>query len=164
MLVCSLSFGSFFLMPKYHSFVILNDMVFAKEAELSIKQDYFSQIEKISKDLEKYPEVMAKIEMALPLEPNFALFLEFLQQTTSHTGLILKQTNFFYGDSSKNKESLEGASVSFKISGKLENFSEFLVSLEKSAGLIEVLSIHFNTPEEGDIFTFDVRVKIHFLE
>ncbi len=164
MLVCSLSFNSLFLTPKYQSFSILNDMVSAKEVELSFKQDYYSQVRKISNDLEEYSEPLTKIEMALSSEPDIALLFEFLQQTTSHTGLILKETSFSYEDGSKKTENPKNSLVSFKVSGRLENFFDFLVYLEKSARLVEVSSIQFKAPEEGDIFIFNVKAKIHFLD
>jgi Tfp pilus assembly protein PilO len=167
---CLLILGNFVLLPRYRSLNLLNAEVAAKELELSSKEEYVSQLESLSRILEKHPEELSKIDFALPLEPNLPSLFEFLQGICSDKRLVLKRIGAFAIVPVGKDTGLKRTRVGFEVSGTFDALMDFLSVLEKSARLIEVSQISFRSEvakegeeEEGaeaEIFTFKITANI----
>ena len=155
-LVLALVLGFTLTWPKYQSFQVLRSNVEVKKEELQSKEEYFSQIKEISGELEKYTEALAKIASALPETPDLPALFNFLQSSASQTGLILEKirlTSLAEGE----------IRVSCELLGEYTAFKNFLLALEKSARMIEIEEITFESPEEfGEPFQFTVKIKTQF--
>jgi len=159
-LFCILMLGIFVILPKYQDLKILKVEVLEARTELSLREKYISQLESLSRKLQQYQQELLKIDCALPEDPNLPSLLEFLQKACSQNGLVLKEVGPFTSSPLKEKE-IQETELSFKVSGTFDDFSNFLSTLEKSARLIEVSSISFTLPEEGESFTFEMKIKVH---
>lgn len=154
-------FITLMVLPKYRDLRILKGRVLEKETELARKEEYLGQLEFLSKKLEKYTQEFRKIDNALPNNPNLASLFEFLQKNCSQNGLVFKEIGDFRSVSAKELEGVEVTTAAFRVAGTIEAFLDFLKNLEKSARLIEISSVKFKLPEQGDVFGFDLEVKVY---
>jgi len=151
--------------PKCEEFRWLKSQLEIKEKAIIQKEEYFSKLNTLSKELEGYQEEIAKIESALPDEVSEADFFNFIQKTSSENGLIFKEIYSVKISSSK-KDGKEISEVSFSISlfGSYLAFKNFLSVIYQSSRLIEVDSIKFSSPpEKKDLFDFDLTLVAHYL-
>lgn len=154
-LALALILGLILTWPKYQAFQVLKSNIKAKELELQSKQEYFSAVKEISKQLEEYPDALAKISSALPETPSLPSLFNFLQLSASQNGLVLGEITL--GGSSKGE-----ILVMAKLMGDYPAFKNFLMVLENSARIIEVENAAFAAPQKPvEFFTFTVQIKTH---
>lgn len=144
LLLASLLFGFYLLAPKYRIFKELQADLGEKQAEYNAQFDYFSQIAKVYNDIESRKEDIAKVDDALPEDPNFGKLVFFFQKKAEENGLIIK--DLFLSKSSAQKESdLKETVISLDLMGSYSSLGSFINSLEKSARILEVASISFGS-------------------
>ena len=86
--------GFILVLPKYQDFTHLQSMLIQKEKELSSKTAYYSKIQEIWVELEKYQDVLAKIDSAVPNDFSIPVLFDYLQNTAGETGLVLENLTF----------------------------------------------------------------------
>jgi len=146
------------IFPKYQKLDSLKKEILGKEDELSSQEKYFESLRKNSEELKKYEDSLSKIATALPKNPSLPELLNFIQKTSSQTGLSLKEI------SPAVTSSLEGeireTRINFLLVGKYPDFKNFLSILEKSARLIDIENLSFSSPKEG-LFNFAITIKVN---
>ena len=160
--------GAVILWPKFQELKIIQKNIEEKKAELQSKKEYFSKLNEIKIELGKYEEELSKINSALPENPSLPTFFNFLQKTSSQTGLVLKEVGAFSVSPSKDFPNLQETTLSLKLLGSYSSFKDFLSTLEKSARLIETENISFSSPEakpgaeeEKEPFAFNLKLKTY---
>ncbi len=154
-LALALILGLTLTWPKYQAFQILQLNIKAKESELQSKQEYFSEVKEISKQLEEHADALAKISSALPENPSLPSLFNFLQSSASQTGLVL-------GEITLGGVSQGEILVTTRLVGDYPDFKKFLLALENSARIIEVEGVTFESPQKPtESFTFVVQIKTH---
>lgn len=163
-LICLLvSFGLGFgiLYPKYQEIKFLRFEISQKETELRYKEEYFSNLSQISEKLKGFGDSLAKIDSAIPQVVSLPSLFDFLQKISSQSGLLLRKLSPVSGRYLTEKSEIQEHSFSLSLSGSYLALKNFLLSLEKSARLIEVNSISFSSPAEGNFFEFELDLKVH---
>ncbi|MFQ6049966.1 MAG: type 4a pilus biogenesis protein PilO [Candidatus Paceibacterales bacterium] len=156
-----LSFGLIFTLiwPKYRNLVSLNEEISKKEFEVESQEKYFQELQQTSEELKKYETSLSKIDSALPQKPFLPELLNFLQKTSSQSGLSLQGISPFPTVFVGGRRTRE-TRINLILSGGYSEFKNFLSVLEKSARLIEVENISFIFPGEGP-FTFNLTIKVY---
>lgn len=146
--------------PKKGDLDSLNKKVSDKKSELRSKEDYFSNLEKTSNALEKYPTQLAKIGSALPQISQLPALFDFLQKAASQTGMVLTSiTPAFLAEKSLGAEELNSSTVTLIVLGDYPAFRDFLRLLENSSRIIEAENISFSTQEGFP--KFDLKIKTY---
>ena len=154
--VLSLALGFILVWPKYQALQVLQADAAVKEKELQSKQEYFSQIKEISKELESYTDSLDKISSALPQNPALPDLFNLLQISANQTGLILEK--IILGSVDKGE-----ILVTLQLAGNYPALKSFLLVLEKSARMIEAQEISFEAPQKtGEPFKFVLQIKSQF--
>lgn len=177
-----LIFGVSFIWPKYQRLVMTEKITQVKKTELERKEAYLEDLRRIDEQLKNYQNQLAKIDLALPSEPNLSLLFDFFQKITSQTGLVLGDLKIsgLRQEIAELKESKEGPSqpieseklepkekgpkvtrIELAVSGDYPSFKNFLSILEKSARLIEVEEISFFFPEKEGPLKFNLKIKVY---
>jgi len=152
-LVLALTLGLTLAWPKYQDLRLLQTSIKAKELELESQKEYFSQIKEISEQFEEYTDSLDKISSAFPEVPSLPSLFNFLQTSASQTGLLSEQIIL-------NSVSQGDIRITIKLSGSYAAFKDFLLVLEKSARMIDVEDVVFNSPKNTDEqFEFVVQIK-----
>jgi len=138
----------------------LRTQILDKEAELSSREEYIFQLESVSEELEKYEEEISKIEIAIPEESDIPHLLESLQSMASQSGVVLKELGGFSTASPKEGRAFKEDSLDFEIAGSYQSLLEFLSRIENSARMIRVFSLSLDQPEEGEIFSFSLVIRV----
>lgn len=149
------------LLPRYQDLKGIQKTVEEKKAEVQYKEKYFAEIGEIKTELEKYETELSKIDSALPQNSSLPSIFNFLQEASSQSGLVLKGISPFTVFSVGKDSNLKETKFNLQLSGDYSSFKNFLSTLEKSARMIEVENISFSLPIEGELFTFNIRVKIY---
>ena len=148
----------FLIFPKYQNLNSLKKEIFEKEDELSSQEKYFETLQETSEELKKYEDSLSKVDTALPQNPSLPELLNFIQKTSSQSGLSLK------GISPAVTSPLEGeikeTRINFLLVGSYPDFKNFLSILEKSARLIDIENFSFSSLKEGP-FNFNLAIKVY---
>lgn len=153
--------GVFLWLPKLQDFLDLRAELEKKEIELKQKEDYFAKLNSLSKQLEEYPEELAKIDSALPIDPSIPALFNFIQKVSSENGLILEKLDLGQISSSKKKTGVKEISFSISVSGSYPAFKNFLSAIYQNARLIDTDSIKFSSPEGEGLFIFDLTLATY---
>lgn len=148
--------GFVLVWPKYQDFQSVLSKLQQKEAELNSKTAYYSKIKEIWERLEKYEDVLAKIDSAFPNNYSIPVLFNYLQKTTGETGLVLENLTFEGVTGDKVKE----ISIRLEVSGDYSSFKNFLSAIENSARFFKVKSISFSSSKEGK-FSFDLGIATY---
>lgn len=154
--------GFFFTWPQYQAVRNLSLEVQAKQDELQTKGEYFSKIKETSDQLKNYEAEFSKIDSALPADPFLPSLFNFLENTASQNGMVLKQIASFSVTSSKTRTGIKEINIGIVVTGSYSAFKNFLSSLEKTARLIEVDNVSLSYPSKTkDIPSFSLTVKAY---
>jgi len=163
--------GFYFVSPKYQEFKEIQLKVSEKEAEFKGKAEYFAEVSKTFKKLKDYEENLGKIEDeehlgpiedALPSTPSLAPLIYFFQIKSSENGLIFRRANLLSISLVNERSDIKEITFSLEFFGSYPAFKNFLISLEKSARLIEVESISFISQQEsGQTYPFNLTIKVY---
>jgi Tfp pilus assembly protein PilO len=149
----------FLWQPKYQKFINLRLNVQEKKLELQTKEDYFSQLSKLSDKLKEYEAQLAKINTALPPEPSIPNLFYYLGKTSSQSGLILENITLDKISPIEEGARVKGISLSLVLYGNYPAFKNFLSVIQKSARLIEAESVSFSSPTKEEMFSFNLKIK-----
>jgi len=153
--------GIFLLWPNYLKYQNLQKQLEVKREEFKNKEKYYQELFQISERLKEYPEEISKIDKALPSSPSLPSFYNFLQKASFENGLILKKIGDFSTKQSTKKPEIKGTTIPIEVFGPYSAFKNFLFALEKSSRIIEVDNISFSTPKEGEVFNFELNIRIY---
>ncbi len=149
------------LWPRFDELKTTQKDVEEKKAEFQMEDEYASELNKIKGELEQYESSVSKTSSALPADPSLPSLFNFLQQSSSQSGLVLKTINPFSISDSKNLPNLRETTFSLGVAGSYSAFKNFLSTLEKSARMIEIESISFSSPTEEELFDFNLQIKVY---
>lgn len=173
-LVLSAILGFLLLWPQYQKFSEARWQVKENETERNNQEEYFADMESLSTELENYQEQKSKIVSAIPSGPDIPALLNFLANTSSKTGMILKKISSFSTEQSKKTVSTASEeekvpvsrarelTIDFEVGGEYTALKNFISALESNSRIIEVESISFKkkTAQEGVEATPSYGLKI----
>lgn len=148
-ILVALTFGMVLGMPRYQETQASLEELEARRTDLKNRQDYFKALAQIAGELRNYSTNLDKVKSALPMGPAAPSLANYLQSTSSQSGLILKNLNYGMTNSTviardpSTGFAVNDYLVSITLSGSYAAFKEFLSSVEKSSRLIEVEEITF---------------------
>lgn len=167
-LILSLVLGALFSFPKYQDFKVKQVEIKEKEIDLQQLEEYYSNLEKTSKELEIYKEVLSKLDPAMPRELSLPSVYNFFQKTSSQSGLVLKDISPVFSSPIKEGSDIKKHSLSISLSGSYSSLKNFLAVLENSARFFETESISFSSPSgkstlptKEETFTFNLKIKVY---
>ena len=160
-LLTALILGIFLVWPKYQDLQNLNSQIRQKQSELKSQGEYFLKLEEISQRLEDQKEILAKIDSALPGRPSLPALFDFLQKTSSQSGLVLKEIGFG-SQPILGQEMIKEIQIPLVLSGSYPAFKDFLKKIEKSARILEVNSVSFSSLSAKEkLFDFSLKIKTY---
>lgn len=164
-LIATSVFAFLYVFPKKAALSGLENIIQEKKQELAARENYFKGLRSVSKGLEDYQSQLAKIKSALPEDPQPIVFYDFLQKSTSRSGLVLKSINYdLPGSESSGNQGLKIISLNLGVVGTIDGFRSLLSILEKSTRIINIESFSFTSPEkEKDPVNFDLKIKAYFI-
>lgn len=159
LLILTIIVGAIFTWPKYQELKVLKAAVGEKRAELQDQEDYIKDLLSTAEELKKYEDSLLKISSALPGAPSLPGLLDFFQKASSQSGLILKGMGSILVVPHKTITEIRETKISLTLSGNYPSFKNFLLTVEKSARMIEVENISFSTSRGEGPTEFNLRVK-----
>ncbi len=147
------------LWPKFQELEIVRGNIEEKKAELQAEEEYALKLDELKVKLEEHQGEISKINTTLPVNSSLPSLFNFLQKTSSESGLILTEISPFTISSSKDFTDLKEAVFSIEVSGSYSSLKNFISILEKSARLIEVENLSLSPKEEGESSAFNLKLK-----
>jgi len=158
-ILLSLGLGIGLIWPKYKDFKSLEFEILQKTNDLKSRRDYLADIKNTIEELKKYPEALSKIESALPSEQSLPSLFDFIQKTSSQSGLVFANVGPVTVSSS-GETSVKESNFQIFLTGSYSSFKNFLLLLEKSSRFIEVSNISFSSSEGSEPFSYILRLKV----
>jgi Tfp pilus assembly protein PilO len=146
----------FLVMPEYKAFVFLRDDLAKKRAEYDAERDYYAAIYKTYSELQVRQEDIKKIDNALPTDPDLGKIVYFLQRAAAQNSIIIKDlflsrsapANLPKTGGQPGTNAVKDITFSMDVLGDYISLQQFIITLEKSARVLEVASITFGSSEE----------------
>jgi len=157
-----ITLGIGLIWPSFEKLKTLSVELQQKEREIKDLEDYISHLQNISLQLNEFSSQLSKIEAALPYESYLPNFFQFLQNTSSATGVGLIDVKISGGGALKGKENIREREITIKVIGSYPNFKNFLSSLENSARIVEIPRISFSVKSLKTPSSFDLTIKTYF--
>lgn len=152
---------SFFVYPEYKTFNRLRLELGEKKAEFNAEFDYYADITKTYYELRNREELLGKIDDALPHELAFGKIVYFFQKTAEENGLMVR--DLFLSKSSRSDVSGKINEIVFSIDlmGDYSSLKDFIIALEDSARIFEVISISFGSESFSQLDSLDTEFEIY---
>ncbi|MDO8474201.1 MAG: type 4a pilus biogenesis protein PilO [bacterium] len=153
----SLIFGVFVALPRFQEFSAVSKELNVKRAELESRESYFAHLKDLQ-DRINSEELVAKIDAAIPNDPQLPALHDFLQSTAAGSGLSLRSITASQGALPQGAR-LQRVSASLQLGGSYEGLKVFLSSLLRASRMTDVESINFSSPQAGTGFVFNIRTS-----
>jgi len=168
----------FLVVPEYNMFLQLRAEFGQKTAEFKAQSEYYTQVDKVYAELQGRKEDIKKIEDALPQESDFGKLVYSLQKFAKENGLIVQNLSLSKSLSNNIDTSVAGNTkeITFSLSlmGQYSSLEGFILSLEKSSRIFEIISISFGSagpnsalkvgslqPQAQQTQSFNLQIKTH---
>lgn len=153
----SLIFGIFVALPRFQAFFVIQKELSVKQAELESKDRYFAHLKDLQNRINAQA-LVAKIDAAMPNDPQLPALHDFLQSTAAGSGLSLR--SIVVSQSAQVPSSrLQRVTASLQLGGSYEGLKVFLSSLLRASRMTDVESINFSSPKAGTGFVFNIRTS-----
>jgi len=143
-----------FISPKKDSLSNLNSELSQKRHELETLDKYFQEVLKTSEKLKNYQEEISKIDSALPDDPSIPSLFNFLQSSSSQSGLLLENIGSI---SVKEEGKLKKWTTNLRLKGDYSSLKNFISTVERSARLIKIEKIFLSS--EGEIPSYNLTIS-----
>lgn len=162
LLIPAIAGAGFWLgLPKYENWKKLKADLEVKIIQVKAKEEYSARLREASQALKDYSEEMSKISSGLPLTADFPSLFNFIEELTTQSGVLLEDLQA--GNVAPLTDNTEVKAVSFSLSvaGSYSAMKNLLTALHKTARLVEIDGISFQSSEEQaeGIFKFDIKLK-----
>ncbi|MFC1789414.1 type 4a pilus biogenesis protein PilO [Patescibacteria group bacterium] len=152
----------FVIWPQYQDLKPKQIEIENKMSELQKQQEFYDELVQNLEELKKYPEALAKIDSALPVEVSMPSMLEYLQKKASEAGMILKSFGEASVSSSKENPRIKEYRMNISVSGSYSAIKDFLKIFENSARIIEIENITFSSVSQDDTpMSFSLNLKFY---
>jgi len=149
------------LVPTISSFARLKTRIAETEAKIETQNEFLVQLQVTAQRMEENKELVAKIENALPVGPDAASLLDFLDESATRNGVNLEEITWL--DKNKTAEGkVQDYLMSINFSGSYYSFRNFVNDIEKSSRIIDIDQIEFNSKRERGLpIEFKLYLRIH---
>ena len=110
-------FGSNLLLPKFQELSNINKKIEEARNEIKYREEYFASLIEIKNELKKYEAELSKIDSALPSDSFVPTLFDYLQKTTSQSGLVLKDLGSFSVSASEKHPGIKEINLNIKAHG-----------------------------------------------
>ena len=158
----------FYWWPKLQEYINTKETIKIKDAEITEKEEYFSNLRTIDSKLNDYSDELGKIDSALPLDPSMPELFNFMKGVSSENGLILEELSLGQGADSITVSGVQEIPFSVSVAGSYSAFKNLLTAVFQNIRMVDVGTISFSTPTEeegiegtalpGDVFSFEASL------
>jgi Tfp pilus assembly protein PilO len=157
----TLLIGGILLVPTLIKFVEKKTDIAGIRAQIENQNDFLAQLKATEAKLIENDEIVAKIENALPLGPDAASLLDFLDESAERNGVNLEQI-IWLDKNTATESRVEDYIMSISFSGSYYSFINFINDVEKSSRIIDINQIEFSAGHEAGLpIEFKLYLKIH---
>lgn len=160
-ILCLVAGIIFFGWDEYKEFNNLKFQLESSKADLKSKQEYFSKLNEVLAKLNENDVELAKIDSALPATSVVPEMVNFLAEKSSQNGLILEKVDSEKISPLTKGSKIQKVSLDLTLSGFYPALRNFISSLQNSAKIIEINSIKFSEPKQGDVFSFNLIIETY---
>ena len=161
--IMAIIFGVRFSMPRFQDIERTREDIIKTEQKLQQRDIHFLRVKEYADKLKEYQKQLNKITSALPDDAELSLpcLFRFIQRASVETGLILTDIGSFTISPLEQKPEIKKTQFGFQVKGPYAAFKTFLIRLERSARIIKVEDVSFSSPDEGELFTFNIIIRVH---
>lgn len=161
-LIVSVIMGLLLVLPKYQEFSGLKAQINQKRKQLENQQKHAEQLNAQNLQLKQKQELVSKVDSALPFGPDIPSLLEFLERTSTETGVSIERISWQEVSFSGQAERIKEHTLGLNFSGSYFAFKNFLSALERNARLIDVFQVSFSLPPNPEEpISFKLVMRIH---
>lgn len=157
LIVSSLIFAIFVVLPRLQEFSATQKEFKAKKAELESRESYFAHLKTLKVRLGK-EDLVAKIDAAIPNDTQLPELHEFLGQLSAASGLVMRSIAASQDTGTANVR-LKRIDTALQLGGSYESLKLFLSDVMSAPRMTDITSINFSSPKAGTGFVFNIRAN-----
>jgi Tfp pilus assembly protein PilO len=171
LILFAIVFLIFFLVyPEYETFKALQQDLGIKRAEYNAEFAYYSEITRNIVELTAKSDNIAKVDSALPSDPELGSLVYYMQDQASKSGLVLRSLFLSKVSGSAAKNTVKDLTFSLNLTGNYASLNQFISYLENSARIFEIENINFGSGDtsrdtsqfaQDSIFNFTIQIKTY---
>lgn len=154
LLASSLIFGIFVVLPRFQEFSATQKEFRAKKVELESRESYFAHLKTLQERLDQ-EKLVAKIDAAIPNDPQLPELHEFFQKLSAASGLVMR--SIVASQDTNAVIRLKRIDTLLQLGGSYESFKLFISDLLRASRMTDIKSINFSSPKAGTGFVFNIR-------
>lgn len=144
--------------PKYQAFQRLSYELQEKEQELENREAYFADLAKVKAELSEFTEELAKVEAALPPDPQLPALYDFLQKTAALSGMSVRNISASVQDQ-KQALLMRTIPVTLELTGSWGAVKELVSRLHTASRMTQLQSLNISGGEDPG--RFKVTLQLH---
>ena len=156
----ALGVGIFLTWPKYQEFQVLRGQVKNQRVELNNRQNYFADLESVQGELLPFAEKLAKVQAALPDNPQLPALYDFLSRSAAFSGLSLRSLSSSVPQRANMLE-MRTIPITLELTGSYGALKELLSRLQSSSRMTHVVSLNISDSQEPTRFSLTIQLNAY---
>lgn len=150
--------GIFLTWPKYQDFQLISSELKEKEQTLENRETYFADLARVKADLLEFTEELAKVEAALPSDPQLPALYDFLQSTAALSGMSVRDISASVQDQ-KQALLMRTIPVTLELTGSFGAVKELVSRLNTASRMAFLQSLNISGGQDPG--RFNVTLQLH---
>ena len=150
--------GIFFTWPEYQDFQQLSSELKERQQELENRETYFADLAKVKEDLSNFKDQLSKVEAALPQDPQLPSLYEFLQRSSSLSGMSLRTISAAVEKQDPSFK-LRTIPVTLELVGSWGALKELMGRFNVASRMASLQSINLSGGQQAG--RFNITVQLH---
>ncbi|MCD6233225.1 type 4a pilus biogenesis protein PilO [bacterium] len=154
---------SFFTLPEHSLYLDLQEKIKEQALQISQGEQYFTNLRKAFKTIQSHPENLEKVESAIAKTPSLPPLLDYLEQSASQSGAVLKSIGIesFRSKGGFPNQKIKKFSLGLELRGDYESLKKFASLLEKSSRLVSIENVTVGGYKDG-LFDFKLLIESYY--
>ncbi|MDP4007052.1 MAG: type 4a pilus biogenesis protein PilO [bacterium] len=151
LLFSGIAAGIFVTWPKFQEFSALALQLKERQREVENRETYFANLTSVRSTLEELKEPLAKVEAALPSDPQLPALYDFLQGTSALSGLSVRNISSSVDDKAQALE-MRTIPVTLELTGSWGAIKELVSRLQTASRIVSLQSLNVSGTENPGTF------------
>ena len=148
----------FFTWPAFQDVQFLQMEKRSKLAEFENREEYFTNLADLQKQLKDFEPELLKLDHALPQDASHPSLYKLLQEVAADSGVVLKS---IAAQVQKGEAPVKTIDLQLKVAGPYESLKSFLENSQNAWRLLSIDSIAFVSPKTGGTFEISLRMQAY---
>ena len=159
LLLGGVAIGLFLTMPAYQEYQQDRFLLGQRAQEVKNQETYFADLASVKARLEEFPRELAKVEAALPLDPELPLFYDLLQKNAALSGMVLQSIAVSLEEAKD--QPLRRISAVVEFTGSYGSLKQLLSNLNRASRAVALRAVNISGSQDQGTLKAILELKAY---